>query len=57
MKYIRKSLIENCQNTGFRSVKFYNNRESKYANDFIIYGAIKGLVYMQTKKTNKQNGF
>ena len=54
MKYLRKSFMENCQNTGFRSVKLYNNRISKHANEFIIYGAIKNLVYMKIKNANKQ---
>ena len=57
MKYLRKSLMVTCQNTGFRSVKLYNNKEREHANKFIIYGAIKCLAYTETKKANKQTGF
>ena len=57
MKYLRKSLMVPCLYAGFRSVKFYNNRESKHANEFIISGAIKCFVYLETKKANKQTDF
>ena len=54
MKYLRKILMVSWRNTGFRSLKFYNNRESKHANEFIISGAIKIFVYLEKKKkTNK----
>ena len=46
--------MASCQNTGFRLVKFYNNKESKHASEFIISGTIKGFVYLETKKANKQ---
>ena len=43
-----------CRNTGFRSVKFYNNKESKHANEFTISGAINFFLYLERKKANKQ---
>ena len=46
-----------CRNTGFRSMKFYNNKESKHANEFIISGAIKSFAYLETKTANKQTDF
>ena len=46
-----------CRNTGFRSMKFYNNKESKHANEFIISGAIKCFAYLETKRANKQTDF
>ena len=43
-----------CRNTGFRSIKFYNNKESKHANEFIISGAINLFcIWRQKKQTNK----
>ena len=46
--------MASCRNTGFRSVKFYNNKESKYDSEFIISGAVKRFVYLETKnQTNK----
>ena len=53
----QNSLMASCRNTGFRSVKFYNNKKSKYASEFIISGAIKRFVYLETKKANKQTDF
>ena len=49
--------MASCRNTGFRSVKFYNNKGSKYDSEFIISGAIKRFVYLETKKPNKQTDF
>ena len=49
--------MASSRNTGFRSVKFYNNKESKYVSEFIISGAIKRFVYLETKKENKQTDF
>ena len=48
------SLMVTCRNTGFRSVKFYNNKESKHANEFTISGAINFFLYLERKKANKQ---
>ena len=46
--------MASCGNTGSRSVKFYNNKESKNASEFIISGAIKVLrIWRQKKQTNK----
>ena len=49
--------MASCRNTGSRSVKFYNNKESKHASEFIISGAIKSFVHLETKKANKQTDF
>ena len=43
-----------CRNTGFRSIKFYNNKESKHANEFTISGAIIFFCIWRQKKANKQ---
>ena len=46
--------MASCRNTGSRSVKFYNNKKSKHASEFIISGAMKSFVHLETKKeTNK----
>ena len=49
--------MASCGNTGSRSVKFYNNKESKNASEFIISGAIKSFAHLETKKANKQTDF
>ena len=51
------SLMASCRNTGSRSVKLYKNKESKHASEFIISGAMKRFVYLETKKGNKQTDF
>ena len=38
-------------------MKFYNNKESKHANEFIISGAIKSFAYLETKRANEQTDF
>ena len=47
--------MASCGNTGSRSVKFYNNKESKNASEFS--GAIKSFAHLETKKANKQTDF
>ena len=49
--------MASCRNTGSRSVKLYKNKESKHATEFIISGAMKRFVYLETKKGNKQTDF
>ena len=49
--------MASCRNTGSRSAKFYNNKKSKPASEFIISGAIKSFVHLETKKGNKQTDF
>ena len=46
-----------CRNTGFRSMKFFDNKESKHANELIFSGAIKSFAYLETKRANKQTDF
>ena len=49
--------MASCRNTVSRSVQFYNNKESKNASEFIISGATKSFVHLETKKVNKQTDF
>ena len=49
--------MASCRNMGSRSVKFYNNKKSKHASEFIISGAMKSFVHLETKKGNKQTDF
>ena len=49
--------MASCRNTDSRSVKFYKNKESKHAREFIISGDMKRFIYLETKKGNKQTDF